>query len=99
MELLCETETPYYKFKSTESRRINQGVLVAFVQEKKRPRIDEMELAELNESDIDELDDSELEEVLSGRDINLVGYLIYGKQKVQWNSLLTVYLKFIKISL
>lgn len=88
MELVCQAETPYYKFKSNESRRTNQGVLLAFVREK-RKRLEDIDLDALDESDLDKLaaeEDSDLDqqntsdETKYDNEQNLAGYLIYGKQ-------------------
>lgn len=87
MELLSESETAFYRFKSSDSRRMNQGVLVALMSDETEQTSPEepfrdVDLAALNESDIDELDESELEDVLCGAcEQTLVAYMIYGKQK------------------
>lgn len=78
MELLNQTETIYYKFKSTESRRMNQGVLVACLKEDKP--IEELDLDSLDLSDFD-TDCSDFEEKLKEKNKKLVAYMIYGKQK------------------
>ncbi|CAF0767004.1 unnamed protein product [Brachionus calyciflorus] len=78
MELLNQTETIYYKFKSLEQRRINQGVLVAFLKEEKS--IDDIDLDDIDISDFN-TDDSDIEEKLADKNKKLVAYLIYGKQK------------------
>lgn len=86
MEMLneCENE-PHYKFKSNESRRRHQGVLVAFVDEaeKKKKTLEELDLEDLDESDLN-LEDSDEEEndkkVKKEKKLILVGYLVYGKQ-------------------
>lgn len=78
MELLNQVETMYYKFKSKESRRANQGVLLAFLKEKK-PNLEDMNLSDLSESDLD-TDNDEKKHANDEKNKILVGYLVYGKQ-------------------
>lgn len=87
MELVCQAETSYYKFKSAESRRAKQGVMLAFVREK-RARLEDLDLNALDESELDKLVDQEDDDDDENYDgdrgfeaeLNLAGYLIYGKQ-------------------
>lgn len=78
MELLNQTETIYYKFKSDESRRINQGVIVAFLKEQKS--IEEIDIEDIDISDFDS-DLSDFENKINEKNKKLVAYLVYGKQK------------------
>jgi hypothetical protein len=80
MEMLNQQETLYYKFKSNELRRVNQGVLLAFYKPKKASLAD-LNLSDLSESDLD-TDNEERDDEYSKSEKNkvLVGYLIYGKQ-------------------
>lgn len=77
LELLNQNESIYCKFKSTEARRKNQGVLLAFLKENKS--LEELDLDDIDLSDLD-TDNSDPEERINEKNKRLVGYLVYGKQ-------------------
>jgi hypothetical protein len=81
MEALNQTESFFHKYKSTEQRRTNQGVLLIFIKEDKLIDCD-FDLDNLNESD---LNTTSSEDEGGSLDIDkhkkLIGYLIYNKQK------------------
>lgn len=79
MEMLNQSESEYFRYKSIDSRRSNQGVILAFLKEKK-DIMDIQSLDDLLDSDLDtstNSDDSDNEEKYK----KLVGYLVYNKQK------------------
>ena len=97
MEMLNQTDSNFFKYKSTESRRKNQGVLVALLNEEsardrleKKMMSNDFDLMDLKESDLENLnssgdststDNDKDEEVNSAKNKRIVGYLIYTNQK------------------
>lgn len=91
MEQINQTESSMAKFKSTDSRRLNQGVYLAFLKDKKSlddlDNIDDILNCDFEDIDSDDLDDdkdgTKLETKINELKKNkkLVGYLIYNKQK------------------
>lgn len=79
LELFNQKDSFSNKFKTTEQRKLNQGVVCIFVKESKFDDADleEYDLDDLNESDFD--DDSDSDEIERNR--KLIGYLVYKKQK------------------
>lgn len=94
MELINQTESHLFKFKSTEARRRNQGVLVAVLREPTRKeQIKKKLLGDNDNDDIDEqfdlMDLDEIDDLSSSTsgdedsksEQRVIAYLIYKKQK------------------
>jgi hypothetical protein len=79
MEVLNQNISLYFSYKTTEARRKNQGVVLAFLKQKSP-------LLQLETMDIDFNTDSSTDEDLDVHDRTLVGYLIYNKQSSEVNT-------------
>jgi len=79
MEVLNQNISLYFSYKTTEARRKNQGVILAFYKQKSP-------LLQLETIDIDFNTDSSTDEDLDVHDRTLVGYLIYNKQSSEINT-------------
>ncbi len=91
LEQINQNESSMAKYKTADSRRVNQGVFLAFLKEKKTfndlDSLEDILNCDLDEIDSDDLDDdkdgTKLENKINELKKNkkLVGYLIYNKQK------------------
>lgn len=81
MELLNQTQSAYFTFKTAEARRQNQGVLLAYLKERSYDiDTDLEELFDTDDSDVNLESDDEMT-LDEYKNKKLVGYLIYSKQR------------------